>query len=996
MTPVHQPFLLFARVIRPLAIALLLLSWVTRPVGAQQIPSIPSGKYFVVLDAYHDGDLTRAFQSVRQTIAGNALGRTPLEMLCYHALAGECLYQMGDLPAALEQYTAALRNWQAAANFMTQCSFPTEQLAPDPSVIRPQISWTGRSGPAQRVRLPPHFFITVGGLAQFVQGPDGQKGMMLGTSSQFRIEGLEILRCAALALRRRAELLGPLAKHDPMTGNIINVFGQPLAQPNHYSMVWVRLLSGLALLAADRPREAQVELQASLAIGGMHHPLTCVSLLELGKLALREGQPAPARQHFLDATFSAAEHQQWNVLAEAFRYGMLAHLAAGDRATWPPLPAATAWIRRARGSRLASVSMFASLAENLAAGGQSQPALAAVAEATRDGSRRSVLSGVIGGRLMYQSALANYQLGNSAAGEQALGRALPLLLKGSRWNYQTGLADSLYAKGVIGARAASDLYEQLLRDPTPQDWLKEPSEALAALLAPNELAMEHWFELALERKEWAQALEISDLIRRRRFFRSLPLGGRLVALRWIAEAPETELNADAIAERQVLTNTRPAFAALSKQAAATRDQLDKLPLDAADGEQKAQQKALLEKLYGASQNQEMMLRAFALDRVPSQLVFPPRLNIAELQQKLTDKQALLSYFTTSNQVYGFVISKADYFMWKVASPRAVRASLTSLLKNIGCRKANFRVPASELSSEKWKEDASKLRESLFPADDVAGAKVWESVEEVVIVPDGVLWYLPFELLPTSETNPAMLVETKKIRYTPLISLAWPAHRPRPLDIKTGIVAQRVQPEDTVEQARAAAKLLADSRGGVAIWESQLPGPSALISSLSDQLIVWSNLPDSLAAGHGWSPMLLDRRKPGSTMIEWLALPWGGPRQIALPGFHTPAEAGIGSRADGSDLFLAACALMADGCRTAIISRWTVGGQSTRDLIRETMQELPHTTADRAWHRAVQLLRVRKVDPATEPRINGEGELISADHPLLWSGYLLIDVGDPPR
>ena len=132
------------------------------------------------------------------------------------------------------------------------------------------------------------------------------------------------------------------------------------------------------------------------------------------------------------------------------------------------------------------------------------------------------------------------------------------------------------------------------------------------------------------------------------------------------------------------------------------------------------------------------------------------------------------------------------------------------------------------------------------------------------------------------------------------------------------------------------------------------------------------------------------------MASWLELPWGGPREIALPGFHTPAESALGRQSDGSELFLAACALMADGTRTAILSRWTVGGQSTRELIREAMQEMPHSKASQAWQRAVQLFRVKKVDPRQEPRLAESAELADGGHPLLWSGYLLIDTGEAPR
>ena len=59
--------------------------------------------------------------------------------------------------------------------------------------------------------------------------------------------------------------------------------------------------------------------------------------------------------------------------------------------------------------------------------------------------------------------------------------------------------------------------------------------------------LEHWFEIALNRKEEERAIEISDRIRRHRFFTTLPMGGRLVALRWVLEAPQ-----EAISDRALL------------------------------------------------------------------------------------------------------------------------------------------------------------------------------------------------------------------------------------------------------------------------------------------------------------------------------------------------------------------------------------------------------------------------------------------------------------
>jgi CHAT domain-containing protein len=88
--------------------------------------------------------------------------------------------------------------------------------------------------------------------------------------------------------------------------------------------------------------------------------------------------------------------------------------------------------------------------------------------------------------------------------------------------------------------------------------------------------------------------------------------------------------------------------------------------------------------------------------------------------------------------------------------------------------------------------------------------------------------------------------------------------------------------------------------------------------------------------------------------------------------------------------------MASGTRTVLISRWRTAGQSSYDLTREFTQELPHTTAANAWQRAVQLVSTGPLDLTREPRVRATAdEMLTAEHPFFWSGYLLVDTGDEP-
>jgi hypothetical protein len=81
----------------------------------------------------------------------------------------------------------------------------------------------------------------------------------------------------------------------------------------------------------------------------------------------------------------------------------------------------------------------------------------------------------------------------------------------------------------------------------------------------------------------------------------------------------------------------------------------------------------------------------------------------------------------------------------------------------------------------------------------------------------------------------------------------------------------------------------------------------------------------------------------------------------------------------------------------LISRWRTGGQSSEELLAQFAQELPHTSASDAWQRSVQLLWESPLDFSREPRLRPsttDGS-VAAGHPLLWSGYILVDTGASP-
>ena len=142
-----------------------------------------------------------------------------------------------------------------------------------------------------------------------------------------------------------------------------------------------------------------------------------------------------------------------------------------------------------------------------------------------------------------------------------------------------------------------------------------------------------------------------------------------------------------------------------------------------------------------------------------------------------------------------------------------------------------------------------------------------------------------------------------------------------------------------------------------------------------------------------------RRIPIAMVCASLEKPVGdGASRLPLRPAET-ALRGVPSGTVGNEMFLSVCGLMSTGTRTLLISRWRTGGQSSYELIRQFIQELPYASAADAWQRSVQVTMETPLDFNREPRIkkSTSGEGMTAGHPFFWSGYMLVDTGwAPPK
>lgn len=967
---------------------LALVAWAA-PAGAQQRdPTVPPTEYFIAFGSYYDGEYRtalRAFQSASRGGVRSTEG-VWVDAICYATMIGECFYQMGDPAKALEQYNTALKLAIAHKGWMLRVEFP-DVIQPSASTIRSTITWGVSQRNTQLARIPDRMNSFQG---QMITEQTIRAGGAIAQPQLFPLNAKEVIRCIALALRRRREIMGPVCPHDPLTAQLASDFATYPTRPNHWSQAWVSCFQGLAYASVGKLEQAVSELNKSLVLAGQYdHDLTATALLELGKLAFQQGQSQAAAGYFLEATFPAMAFDQYDIIEEALRWGLVVHLVSGQQGPYPPLAPAAVWARRNSRSLQAWLLLLA--AENRAALGDAG-AMPLLGETRQAVGTRDLRSGVLGARFNYVSAQIEFQRGNLSGGTAQLAQALGFLKTSSHRLYQISLADAAFASGAVTPRVADELYASVLREPAAADWAVDPMETLAVLLTPHPAALQRWLEAAMGRKDVDKALEIADRIRRHRFYSSLPLGGRLLSLRWILEAPEDLLPQPAALQRLDLLARYGNYAKLSAQAAAARNELEQLPLVAQKPEEIRKQQQLFEQLAQTSTAQELLLQDLALRREPSEFVFPPLRTVKEIQHYLTDEQLVLAYSVSSQYVLGFALSKTRSSAWQMESPAAVGKQLGDLLKQMGLAERKTGLDPASLQDEAWKATAAELLKKLT---NNGNPSAWDTYRELIVIPDGPLWYVPFEALQVpSAAGTVPLISKVQIRYLPTAGLLTLGGSPPKPQARTLVVTGPMVPGQDKQVTAAAFEDLRRSVPGAVRVEGPLAAPSNLVAAVCDRLVVLSDLEASPRGPYAWSPMSLDRGKAGGTLDSWLALPWHGPAEVMLPGFHTASETGWKRGANGDEIFFAACGLMASGSRSILLSRWPTGGQSAFDLVREYAQELPFVSAAEAWQRSVQLVRSSPVAPELEPRLSSAGAAVelTAEPPFFWAGYLLVDLG----
>jgi len=952
------------------------------------VNTYPNDQYFFALQAYRDGDLVNAAIAFEQ-----ALGRTRkdsngrwIDAIPVYAMLGECLYQAGDLPGAIENFDVALtltarhRGWLSALTWNDLMSAPQRQ--PDMAA-----TWAAPNVPAV-YPLPNRLSISTGNLDLLTQA---RRGGAVESARLTRIDAVEVMRGIAIALYRRKVIFGEISGEFEIANQTLETIRYPRDLNIPIARALIGSMRACGKFAAGDVEGLASDIGEAAVLPAGVHPLTPIILLAGARQAAMSENYANAVPLAIRAAAAASALGQAEWVGEAL--SVAAGCADGNSARQVQMSATAAATAHQRRGQLATIGSLAAacdaaitvgdvtaatrLLEQLRAGlgqrdiqqprwaayGEYLTALVTAAGGGSIGGDTPLIEDSINRLLAFASGNSAGIRRNAAPRRGSVAAATPRL-------YQLAMVNAdNRGRGAIG-RDMEQRLASYVAEPAAGVWRNDPVDAIAYLSFDRSGLIADQIKAAIKRNVPIDVLVNCDALLRNRFSRSLPLGGRVQQVRAIAST-----------DKSLLAQT--ALDLLAKPPAQLQGMVAILaaPVPAAGSAE------LLQRGRGL----ESLATQIALSRRPLPAAAPRPLTDSKDLEKLPPGHAMLTYTDIGGALIATLTVGNETKMWNIPTARQLPGDISKLIKGIG---AGGRPATTKLDDgEAWKTDAAAIRRKLFPNEYLDAI---DTIEHLVIVPDAQLWYLPFELLPVGDEHSTLMGDKISIRYAPTPGLAiHPAAFSRS-DQPIGTIAQLFfSPRDGGLNTSLVNRIVE------AIEQHQpLPGepavPSNQIGQLAGFLSVWGAITPDSAKPLMTNVSGYDKDPSSATLAAWMRLPSRVPSGMFLPGYRTAA--GAAQLGDGRELFMTLTALHVAGVRDIVISRWPVGGESTAVLSKEFLQELPFAGIESAWRRAIQTLRRTTLAPEAEPLLGAKEQKrdeLTGGQPLFWSGYMLVSPHSPP-
>ena len=973
-------------------------AWLVDASPAHAQPAeLPRLEYYVARDLYDAGNIGEATEGFRVSLnRGHQVnGQRWIDAVPPMVMLGECYYQEGAIAAALQQYDAALNICLAFSTWPDAIRSP-ENL---PEITENKgVNWAKLARQTNLIRVPSSLQVAVDP-AQARFNADG--ALIPGGTAIMRVDVAEVMRCLSVALLRRAHLLGPLAPHSPMSQQAMLLFSRVPGHKAPWMQAGWKGLHGLAMLALMDDAQALNLLAAGASIEGRtDYFLTPACLMGMASIEFRQNKDVAAINRLGDATLRSAHLEQADMLAESLN--MLGQMACANRRSdlLPVLQLATQWSSNYAVlpymSGNVAVCELAVVAANLSAHEAAATQMLTVLRG-QDNSNEVValprLQAQLGFALARAAAAGNMppvaeghleKAMSMLRGSQAKGEMVPRL-------FQTQLAIELVNSKHLQEANAETVFQTLLSEPTSDQWRRWPLECLVSISTNHLAACEKSLELAVARKANAEVVERMSTHQLQRFHMVLPLGGRLLAARNWMQIDKTNWPPEMAASLDGILKSSPAARTMSLAMRETLEALARDPMVVDDKGITPEAKKRFGELSKHSEAAEIALLNLALQRLPIFRNFPAAVNLADVQSTLQNDDVLIAYVHTPTKVFGTAITKAEQTVWAIPEGPALDAKIALLLTQLGLGAAPNLDVGPNVS---WRATAKELSKLLLPEPArqlVAGSN------RVIVVPSGNLWYLPFDLLSVDSNYAQPMLAQHPVCYLPTVAHCRQLDSPTPTVRSTVGLFNNFFVRDRATNLGLCNQLGKDLKQSLRIdmqMKSTLASPSWL-RMRADQLWVASELPMGATP---WELKVLPMEPTReNALANWMQSPLRAPSRLYLPGLQTFASKV--EMKGGQEIFIPACTFMAAGTKSVWMSRWKVGGRSAQTLLDRMLDETQFESPSSAWQRAAIAFWAEDLPTDDEPILPSAKALpptVNGQHPLFWSGYMMLGDHRPPE
>ncbi len=962
-----------------------------QPSKGAAVANLIRPEYYTAADFFADSQTSQAaalFETAlsQSRVVNNQRGIDSVPPL---VRLGECYLEQCDIGMALERYDAAL---QISLSSQRWLSLLKPSVGNVRAESRPrEIPWAANGRGTQMGAFTEAWPIALGSSDQLLELPTSQ-GM---TGKMLSIDAMEILRCQAIALRRRYQMLGPLAKHNPMAGPLLKAFSMNVFGQTEAIQAGMNVCHAMAAIGAgDRIAAAQLLTKNLTLANGLDHPLTAVALLALGDLAMDSNELLVAEERAVEASVVAGRAGQMDHLHEAVEIISAAGFANGhDVGASKMVQQIVQW--SATKSRLVNIRGHVEVARLAAWIGDFETALKQGTTATTLLLPKHVVMPRAEAAVRYSQAKIAFSEGNYAEGISKLFESVGYLRGnekgiGSPALFQLDLALQLTKSKALPESTAELLLGQLLKSPTAGLWRVHPLEQLDWLMVDKSEANNMLLDIQLRTRDDAEVVAALEDAKRRRYRRHNELESRVFDLQMLLHGDNRFVVN--VGEQVFLRKQLPI---LDQNVSKIQQLIAPLMVNPkwdlrkwSDDETRR-----WEGVIRLASSQESMLWSAAIGPYDIAEAFPPRHSQELLAKSLRPTDAVLMFSSLSGRMRGSLCVSGKWKSWDVSDFASLESKSTSLLSQLV-----FKNREGELIEWMKSRDFARrmeIRNQLFPKE------IWANMlaaERWVIVPDGSLWNLPFEILPLSDHLSALpCISEHRITYAPTLGLVPFLLDAKPVSKSVHGVDMHMNDFLTLEGSKAK-ELREELAGkkrfildGSAKQLSVYP-PSRFFKIASDSINAYGTMSWDMIG-----PIPTDSISNQSNIRFWGRLPWGTPSTLVLPGvnaLNASTQTTVISQATADEWLRLTLPLIAQGTRHLTVSRWTVGGESTVALMRSFQENQADMSVSEAWQRSVLTLWEEQFEIRNEPLFKGlpaakSENTISGSHPLLWSGYLRI-------